>query len=110
MSSEVTGPVVTPDLLESLIERTEYHKFQGTTTVACALTLINGATLTGMAQCAPTTVFDGNAGMHYSREDALNQLAQLAGILVWDAVNGNVVAARVGQAVLALKEHKNGGH
>lgn len=62
---------------DSVVERIEYHRFNGTNTVACALILNNGFVVVGLAHCLNGAEFDPKLGMQYSREDADRKVCEL---------------------------------
>lgn len=102
------GPVITPELVEGLIESIDYHLVDGTTTMYCSLKLKNGYTVTGTAASLPTTPFDPQIGMHWSRKDAANKLVELLAFMACDVINGGVALAVVNVPLNVLKENFNG--
>jgi len=102
------GPVVTSDLIQSLIETISYHLVDGTTTMYCSLTLKNGYTVTGTAASLPTTVFDPTVGMFWSRRDADSKLVELLAFMACDTINGGAALLAVTNALNVLKEDDNG--
>ena len=102
------GPVVTQGLVESMVHAVEYHKFQDTNVIMCALKLTNGFTVTGMSACLPTTEFDPNAGMAYAREQAEGKLREMLGFMVYDLITTRAATIAVASALNALKESVHG--
>jgi hypothetical protein len=104
------GPVITPEVVEDVVSSVEYHLFHHTTTMACALRLKNGFTIVGLSASAPTTNFDPQLGMKYSREDAERKLADHLAFMVYEGVSTpHSQIKRVVDAQLSvLKENSNG--
>lgn len=110
MSSSYTGPkgrVVTDDLLNDMVKCVEFHRFQGTDTIACAMTLDSGFVVMGVSNPLPTTEFDPIKGMEYARAEALNKLAEIAGFAVYEVLGATPVINLAHRAVNALKESEN---
>lgn len=101
------GPVVTPALAESLIKSLDYHLVQGTTLMYCTLKLENGYTISGRSACLPTTEFNPQLGMKYSREDAVKNLMECLAFQANDMITNGAVHAAISNALNALKESKN---
>lgn len=108
MSSNYTGPkgrVVTDDLLNDMVKNVEFHRFNGTNTVACAFTLDSGFVVVGLSNPLPTTEFDPQKGMEYARADALGKLAELAGFAVYEVLGDQPVAKLAQRALSELKDN-----
>jgi hypothetical protein len=102
-------PIITPEFLESLVARIEWHLFDGTRTIACALTLGNGFSVIGLAHALPTTEFNPRIGSDLAKADAFRKLAEIVGFVVADSTVDFRVTEFINQhAVNALKEHKDG--
>ena len=102
------GQVITQGLLIELIKSVEYHRFQGTDTIACCVTLVNDFRVMGKADCIPTTEFDPKLGMHYAMEDAMSKVAEFAGFLASEIISGGKATAFIEKPLNALKESVNG--
>lgn len=74
-----TGPRITPDMLVSLIVAEQYHHFEGTTVMVCALTLVNGYTVIGSAASASVDNFDEEIGKKVAKTEAINKIWPLEG-------------------------------
>jgi hypothetical protein len=74
-----TGPRITTDALLALIVNEQYHHFDGTTVMVCALTLANGFTVVGTAASASVDNFDGEIGRKVAKADAINKIWPLEG-------------------------------
>lgn len=85
----LTAARVTPDQIESLIAREQFHVFEDTTTTVCCLTLRNGFTVIGQSACASPANFDTDLGRRIAREDAVRQIWPLAGYALREALKSN---------------------
>lgn len=85
--------------LNSLVARTEYHLYDGTHVISCALTLGNGFVVVGQASCGKLTQFDPNVGMQISHANAMEKVAELVGFMTYEltAPPGHSLLARVDQ-------------
>lgn len=79
---QLNAPRLTPQHVENVIVKQQYHVFPGTTTMACLLELKNGFTVLGKSSCADPRNFDHEVGMRVAREDAVRQIWQLEGYLL----------------------------
>lgn len=70
---------ITPETLEKRIVKEDYHHFDGTNTIVCALTLNNDFVVVGKASCLSSTEFNPEIGKVKAREDAIRQLWELVG-------------------------------
>lgn len=73
--------MLTPQYLESLIVKEQYHLFDETNVTVCCLTLQNGFSVVGESACLPTTDFKEDVGREVARENAFDQLWKLEGYL-----------------------------
>lgn len=103
------GPVITPEVLEDVIARTEYHLFLHTTTMACAVTLSNGFTVVGLSASVPTTEFNPALGMKYAHDDAMRKLSEHLAMMVYEGVAGpsHQINRVLGAQLNVLKENDN---
>jgi len=74
----LTGPRITPEHIDALIVRSDYHVFVGTTTVCC-ITLLNGFTTIGHSACADPANFDRELGRQIAHRNARDQIWALEG-------------------------------
>lgn len=74
-----TAPKISPEILESLIEKTDYLLHEGTSLTVCVLTLKNGFTVTGESACADPANFDAEVGRTIARRNAKDKMWSLAG-------------------------------
>lgn len=77
----LTAPRLTPDLIESVITKEEYHVLTDVLTV-CVLTLKNGFTVTGESACASPENFDKELGEKIARRNAADKIWALEGYLL----------------------------
>lgn len=75
------APRVTPDRIEGVIAKEEYHRLTPVLTV-CVLTLANGFTVTGESACASPENFDEEIGKKIARENAKQKIWPLEGYLL----------------------------
>lgn len=85
----LTAPRVTPERIEQVIIKEEYHRLTGVLTV-CVLTLANGFTVTGESACASPENFDEEIGNKIARENAVNKIWPLEGYLLKERLTGEV--------------------
>ncbi len=78
----LTAPRVTMAHIESLVEKEQYHVFEGTTFTSCLLTLKNGFTVHGESACASPENFDAELGAKIARDNAVNKIWMLEGYLL----------------------------
>lgn len=64
------------------IARVELHLFQGTRTIACALTTQAGFTVVGLAHCLEPADFNLQIGANEARLDAERKLAEALGAAI----------------------------
>lgn len=104
------GPVLTEALFDKIVATIEYHIYDGTTTMACALKLRNGFAVVGHAATLPTGDFTLQDGMKYALQDAKNKLGETLALMIYDLVcPGHLrIAPSVEHTLNALKESANG--
>lgn len=76
------APRLTPERLDSVIGREQYHVFPGTTLTVCCLELANGFCVTGQSAAASQANFDAELGRKIARADAREKIWQLEGYLL----------------------------
>jgi hypothetical protein len=74
-----TAERITPDHLDTLIVKEDYHHFPGTTVIVAALTLENGFVVVGQAASAHPENFDEEIGRKIARSDARDKIWALEG-------------------------------
>jgi len=75
------APRVTPEHIESVIDKGVFHVLEGTLTI-CILTLKNGFTVTGESACASPENFDAELGKKIARSNAAAKIWALEGYLL----------------------------
>lgn len=78
----LTAPRLTPQLIDATIVAADYHRFPGTTTTVCLLTLKNGFSVVGESACASPENFDEALGKKIAHDNARNKIWQLEGYLL----------------------------
>ena len=61
----LTGPRVTPERIEEVISKVNYHVFPHTTVTVCCITLENGFNVIGESACAYIENFDVEHTAHF---------------------------------------------
>lgn len=100
--------VINQTLLEDMVASKEFHLIQGTTTMICALKLVNGFTAIGQSASAPGVEFSPIIGMACAEADAMQKVAEIAAFLVYEANAVERVGNIVSKALTKLKELENG--
>ena len=80
----LTAPRLTPDLIDSVIVKEDYHVFKDSQLTVCCLTLKNGFTVTGESACASPENFNAEIGQKIARTNARDKIWQLEGYLLKD--------------------------
>ncbi len=78
----LTAPRVTPEQVDAVIIREDFHVFPGSCLTVCCLTLKNGFTVTGESACASPANFRSEVGERVSRENAKQKIWALEGYLL----------------------------
>lgn len=78
----LTAPRVTPDRIEAVIVKEQYHVFEGSTFTSCLLTLENGFTVHGESACASPENFNEELGRKIARDNAKHKIWALEGYLL----------------------------
>lgn len=69
--------MITPQQIHDAIACIEYHLFDGTTMLACCITLKNGYPVIGYAFAADPANFDLLKFQQYAQDDAESKIAEL---------------------------------
>ena len=80
----LNAPRLTPDLIDSVIEKVDYHIFPGSQLTVCCLTLKNGFTVTGESACVSPENFDREIGENVATKNAREKIWALEGYLLKD--------------------------
>lgn len=78
----LTAPRITPQRIEEVIVKREFHIFGGTQLTVCCLTLQNGFTVTGESACASPENFNQEIGERIAFENAKEKIWVLEGYLL----------------------------
>jgi len=75
----LTAARITPDRIDEVIAKEDYHVFEGSQLTVCCLTLENGFTVTGESACASPENFNAEIGCKIAKENARNKIWALEG-------------------------------
>ena len=78
----LNAPRLTPDLIDSLIVKKEFHVFPDSCDTICLLTLKNGYTVNGSSACVSPENFNKEIGEDVSFKNARNEIWPLEGYLL----------------------------
>jgi hypothetical protein len=78
----LNAPRLTPELINSVLAKPQYHVFGNSCLTVCCLTLVNGFTVTGESACASPENFDAEIGKKIAFEQARNKVWMLEGYLL----------------------------
>lgn len=87
----LNAPRVTPERIEDVIIREDYHHFPGTTIIVCLLTLANGYGVVGSSACASPENFDEVLGRQIARGNARDQIWALEGYALCNQLSQSIV-------------------
>lgn len=83
----LTAPRLTPERIDAVIKKAEYHVFSDSCLTVCCLTLLNGYTVTGESACASPENFDAEIGQKIAFDMARNKVWGLEGYLLKEALH-----------------------
>jgi hypothetical protein len=78
----LNAPRLNPPLIDSKIEKVNFHVFEGSCLTVCCMTLVNGFTVTGESACASPENFNSDIGEKIAYEQARNKVWMLEGYLL----------------------------
>ena len=78
---------------QDCVKSVTLHRMDNSNTIVCNLNLVTGFSVTGIAQCAPSTTFDPAIGTEIARDDAFNKLDELVAFMKADIEAGGPIAA-----------------
>ena len=73
---------ITPEHVNSCIEHSQFHRFKGTTTTICCITLKNGHTVVGQSAFADPEEFNSELGQQLAYNDARGKIYALEAYLL----------------------------
>ena len=73
---------ITQEDIDNLIDNTQYHVFENTTTTLCLITLKNGFTVTGESACVDPQNFNKEIGEKIAFNNAKEKIWLLEGYLL----------------------------
>ncbi len=76
------APRLKPSDIDQAIVGEDFHRFPGTTTIACCLKLRNGFSTVGTSGCVSEANFDEEIGRRVARENARSEIWKLEGYLL----------------------------
>ena len=86
-----TGPQVTPEQVESLIQGVAFWQPAGTTLTVAAVFVKNGSVIIGQSACVSKENFNSEVGCAVALEDAKSQIWRLEGYLLKEKLSGGEV-------------------
>lgn len=92
LAKGMTGPRITPKVIDDVISNEQYHVFAGTTLTVCCLTLRNGFYVTGESACVSPENFDAELGRRIARENARSKIWTLEGYALRNRLAAKVAA------------------
>ena len=78
---------VTQEDIDNCIVSEQYHLFENTTLMVCALVLRNGFVVTGESACASAQEYDEGVGKSIAFQNAKNKIWALEGYLLKEELN-----------------------
>ena len=81
----LNAPRITPEHINTVIHKAEYHKLTPVLTV-CVLTLRNGFTVTGESACASPENYDEEIGNKIAYKNAYDKIWALEGYLLKESL------------------------
>ena len=75
----LTAPRIKPEDIDNAIVGEQYHRFEGTNTVVCCLTIQGGFNTIGHSSCVSDDNFDADIGKSIARKIAKDQIWMLKG-------------------------------
>ena len=85
----LNAPRLTPDDIEAVIKKADFHVFEDSCLTVCCLTLGNGFTVTGESACASPENFDAEIGQKIARDNAKSKIWMLEGYLLKEQLHSD---------------------
>lgn len=89
----LTAPRLTPEHIDKVIAKADYHVFEGSCLTVCCITLLNGFTVTGESACASPANFNKEVGEKISFNNARDKIWMLEGYLLKERISSFEVKA-----------------
>lgn len=83
----LNAPRITMDHVNSMVDTVQFHRFHGTNTIVCCITLTNGYTVTGESSCVSSDNFDEDIGKDIAFGKAKDKIWMLEGYLLNHTLN-----------------------
>ncbi len=81
------APSITQDHVTGVLRHCQFHRFAGTTTTVCCITLANGATVVGKSACVSPENFNADKGQQLAYDDAKSKIFELEGYLLLEELH-----------------------
>lgn len=78
----LVAPRLTPDDIDRVIIKSQFHVFEGSQTTVCCITLKNGYTVIGESACVSPENFDVEIGRRIAFDNARQRIWALEGYLL----------------------------
>lgn len=78
----LVAPRLTPDDIDRVIVKSQFHVFEGSQTTVCCITLRNGFTVIGESACVSPENFEAEIGRRVSFDNARQKIWELEGYLL----------------------------
>lgn len=85
--AKLTAPYITPDHIENMIAKMDFHRFAGTNVTICCLTLTNGFNMVGQSACVVSDNFNEKLGQKLAYEDAKRLIGRFEGYILARILN-----------------------
>jgi hypothetical protein len=78
----LTAPRLTPEIIDLVCIKKQFHVFEDSCLTICCLTLLNGFTVTGESACISPKNFNQEIGEKIAFDNAKSKIWQLEGYLL----------------------------
>ena len=82
LAKQGDAPKITPEQVEALIVKEEFHRAEGTNLITCVLTLKNGFAVSGFSSCVGSVNFKEHTGQAIARRNAKDKVFELEGYVL----------------------------
>ncbi len=90
----LNAPRLTPELINGLIHKTQFHVFEGSCLTVCCLTLLNGFNVVGESSCASPSNFNKEIGETIAFRNARDKIWQLEGYLLKQRLHEGLITGK----------------